>query len=201
MPLPNSITYFTFLTCTKTFCSSARRSARGSSFCAPPTTSGTCGRSKNRYRHLTSVEGTDIVVMQSTVFWGRRKHSEKYQFSTLYIQNIIINAVDWNAGFSFSHLWWGVHTAVQIHHQFLSAYPNNNAKNRMIYVHDNGISQPQFRTVIAQDRNKTCQSLPTEVNCKTFSQALISYQFLVAVEMGERLFNLCSHLERRCKQP
>ena len=57
------------LTCTKAFWSSPRRSARGSSFCAPPPASGTCGRSKNRYRHLTRVEGTDIVVMQSTVFW------------------------------------------------------------------------------------------------------------------------------------
>lgn len=85
IPLANSVTYFTFLTCTKTFCSSARRSARGSSFCAPPTTSGTCGRSKKRYRHLTSVEGTDIVVMQSTVFWrNKNKNNRKNtEFSML----------------------------------------------------------------------------------------------------------------------
>lgn len=96
------MTYFTFLTCTKTFCSSARRSARGSSFCAPPTTSGTCGRSKNRYRHLTSVEGTDIVVMQSTVFWGKRKQSKKtVQHNTIFKKSRYYNAVDSNAGFSF----------------------------------------------------------------------------------------------------
>lgn len=87
--LANSMTYFTFLTCTKTFCSSARRSARGSSFCAPPTTSGTCGRSKNRYRHLTSVEGTDIVVMQSTVFWGKRKQ-QKNSSAYYYIQKVTL---------------------------------------------------------------------------------------------------------------
>lgn len=56
------------LTCTKAFWSSPRRSARGSSLWAPPPASGTWGRSKNRYRHLTRVDGTDIVVMQSTAF-------------------------------------------------------------------------------------------------------------------------------------
>lgn len=130
--------YFTLLTCTKTFCSSARRSARGSSFCAPPTTSGTCGRSKNRYRHLTSVEGTDIVVMQSTVFWGERKHIKKTQFTILlYLKKShSCNQVDSNAGIFFLIPFQAVHMAIQIHHLFLNAYLNSDLKiaSSSIYV-------------------------------------------------------------------
>lgn len=139
--LANIMTCFNFLTCTKTFCSSARRSARGSSFCAPPTTSGTCGRSKNRYRHLTSVEGTDIVVMQSTVFWGKRKEN-RAKSSSEYIlkKSCSYNAVCSNAGFLFSHIRWGIHTALQTYGLFLNAYLKSNLKNRIIIsLHDNGI--------------------------------------------------------------
>lgn len=66
-------------TWTKTFCRRALRSPRGSSVWVAAGTSGMWGRSKNKYRHLTSVEGTDMVVIQSTVFC-RSREGEGFKF-------------------------------------------------------------------------------------------------------------------------
>lgn len=66
-------------TWTKTFCRRALRSARGSSVWVAAGTSGVWGRSKNKYRHFTRVEGTDMVVIQSTVFC-RNTEGEGIQF-------------------------------------------------------------------------------------------------------------------------
>lgn len=55
-------------TCEKTFCNKIRLSVGVKSEYGAPALSfsATIGRSKNKYRHLTSVEGTDTDTITST---------------------------------------------------------------------------------------------------------------------------------------